>query len=1032
MRSIPKICMLGFWLVAGLASAVSGETATQRRPRIHDGFGAVLTGGSADLAKAGADTINLMAGHNDPTNSPWEPAYYGDFEDADGNPSWNGWTHYDVTQPTENHWSVGNVNQTNPLNLTAWCGDYLTPCSPADSAWGYGSSWHDLLLLRKTVGDPLSPATVDVTANIRHDVEPGYDHLYLSYAVEGVLGYTDIQSWDGFGDNVAVAGNATYLPTEYVAGTDVAVYWRFQSDSSWDDGDCAFASTGAVNLDDITVTITQGLDTQVYTEDFQDGSLGPDWVLDYPVGVGDFAQLWKGLEDLDPCQENTTAQVAFIDDGLVVPGTGGTNCVSWCYGPSGYIVNHAGGLLGPSFHLDNALESPVMAWPDDSFDGITFDFSVYRHEDFSATSPGIFYAWDVRSADTDGSAGNGIQNIATQGWLSRNFVYLGGPDYLVAAGNNVTDLMNPGRDEVQVQLKALELGWFWGLTGSDGTPAPYFDNVRLKVFPYLGPAMAAREVDLAQDNFPEAGMLDFQDPGSMHVRFDAANNISLPTHLRNDPGDSLVVYIQPVRTGSALDGPPRLHYVLRANPVFDPYRGAAPAIGSTVGVRDGGWGNAWHFDLPDTGFLFPGDVLHYYFSATDAIGGVGGANPVTAILPADTTGFSTGFGDPLGYNSTFTVRALPSLRSDGFGGFEQPGILFWNDFGSRGGENEWYTALNNIGLLPGLDYDIYYTNSPSSAVGNGLGGRATLEVISGYSDLLYTSGDLGFSTISNGDFQNDGGDDVGLLSLWLLEPSKDMFLTGDNLADDLVNNGGATTQSFAELFLGIGVANRDLRSFIGNQTTPLVVVEPGNPVFFNASSWIAFGGCLGINTFDAVTTVAAAQRLAQFTDPSGFIGAYPYSAATLNVLDNGNRVISLPYDFSFIHSIQDNKSPAPRAARTTLLSDVLNYFDFPIRFPDPTDVPVATAFRAKNHPNPFNPVTRIIFALPREGRLTLKVYNVRGEFVRTLVDGLRPAGEGFVVWDGTDGRGAAVSSGVYFYEARQGQEVLIGKMALVK
>ena len=44
-------------------------------------------------------------------------------------------------------------------------------------------------------------------------------------------------------------------------------------------------------------------------------------------------------------------------------------------------------------------------------------------------------------------------------------------------------------------------------------------------------------------------------------------------------------------------------------------------------------------DLPDVDFMYPGDVLHYYISATDAIGGVGGSDPQTSLMPADTTGF---------------------------------------------------------------------------------------------------------------------------------------------------------------------------------------------------------------------------------------------------------------------------------------------------------------------------------------------------------------------------------------------------------
>ena len=107
-----------------------------------------------------------------------------------------------------------------------------------------------------------------------------------------------------------------------------------------------------------------------FFDDFEDGTLGANWEIAFPDGVGDYAQLWENLNDVDPCHTNYTAQAAFIDDGVIVPGTGGTNCVSWCYGPSGYVVNNVGGLAGPSAHIHNAIESPVMDWPNDTYDGI--------------------------------------------------------------------------------------------------------------------------------------------------------------------------------------------------------------------------------------------------------------------------------------------------------------------------------------------------------------------------------------------------------------------------------------------------------------------------------------------------------------------------------------------------------------------------------------------------------------------------------------------------------------------------------------
>jgi hypothetical protein len=69
----------------------------------------------------------------------------------------------------------------------------------------------------------------------------------------------------------------------------------------------------------------------------------------------------------------------------------------------------------------------------------------------------------------------------------------------------------------------------------------------------------------------------------------------------------------------------------------------------------------------------------------------------------------------------------------------------------------------------------------------------------------------------------------------------------------------------------------------------------------------------------------------------------------------------------------------------------------------------------QNHPNPFNPVTTIEFEIVSTTRVSIRVYNLRGQLVRTLVDGTRTPGPHSVIWNGRDEAGRAVSSGVYFY-----------------
>lgn len=65
-------------------------------------------------------------------------------------------------------------------------------------------------------------------------------------------------------------------------------------------------------------------------------------------------------------------------------------------------------------------------------------------------------------------------------------------------------------------------------------------------------------------------------------------------------------------------------------------------------------------------------------------------------------------------------------------------------------------------------------------------------------------------------------------------------------------------------------------------------------------------------------------------------------------------------------------------------------------------------------PNPFNPYTEIVFALPTAGVASVRLFDVSGRLVRTLADGELPAGENRLRWDGNDDRGRALASGVYY------------------
>jgi hypothetical protein len=66
-------------------------------------------------------------------------------------------------------------------------------------------------------------------------------------------------------------------------------------------------------------------------------------------------------------------------------------------------------------------------------------------------------------------------------------------------------------------------------------------------------------------------------------------------------------------------------------------------------------------------------------------------------------------------------------------------------------------------------------------------------------------------------------------------------------------------------------------------------------------------------------------------------------------------------------------------------------------------------------PNPFGPSTTVRFDLAQSAPVRIEVYNLQGARVRTLVDGDRPAGRHSAIWDGRDGNGHQVASGVYLF-----------------
>jgi hypothetical protein len=100
-----------------------------------------------------------------------------------------------------------------------------------------------------------------------------------------------------------------------------------------------------------------------------------------------------------------------------------------------------------------------------------------------------------------------------------------------------------------------------------------------------------------------------------------------------------------------------------------------------------------------------------------------------------------------------------------------------------------------------------------------------------------------------------------------------------------------------------------------------------------------------------------------------------------------------------------------------------------------TETPAAVPYVFKlsqNYPNPFNPNTIINYEIPSAGFVTIKIYNILGQKVTTLVDSYQIAGPHSVIWKGTNDSGKRVASGIYFSKLSSGENTEIKKMLILK
>lgn len=937
--------------------------------------------GAVSFAKDFPDTIYLMGGPD---------RQDGDFQnDLDPTlPDDEGWQLPYLAEPPLWHIDTFNAELLDPgqvENHAMWCGKLYPPCpGEAEANGGYEPGLDEWLEWTGTVADPALATEVRLTAVLNYDTEPGYDYLYLEVA--GAGGFVNQAFYNGSNKSggVFVPVDADHVftvdPSDYqgAGGNEIRLRWRFVSDGGFDDLSCLYPSEGAAQIDNIAVSFDQGEGPILQTfDDFEAGS-PIHWLASRSVTCG-YAKVWPRLDDAGFCDPaNQTPQLAFIDDGTQCDGTPsfGTDLT---YGPDGYVVNCEDITYYPTF--TGAFWSPVMVLPDVSvYESIRVEYDAYLDQCSGAVR--------VRTSSDGGTSWTGWSNASYGGAPEVNWRVTSSSPLSQRYSAEFHGAVPVGADRIQVALSTIPTG-----NCSVPSPAPYFDNIAVKLYGNSGPILNepnSKYIYLS-DNFPAAGEVDTGDL--------AANNVIL---------NALEETVSLARTGSALVGPPELHWVLKANPLFDPYRTSLPAnpiVGQLVigGTNPAGYiSPKYRVEFPQDGFLYPGDEFRFYWRVQDDVAG----DIATVTLPADTTGFSdftedqTGLAGP--YPQRFRFHALPTLAAAHPD--SQPKILIWDASANAEETDELMLSLAQLGYRPGRDYDILRRGNLGQGIFSSI---ATGHF--GYTTILAAWGGNRYMSDSN-------------LGTWLGLGGRNLLQTGNNIG---TANPGSSAP--AEAIIGAASEAASVRPFIDDQNVPGLTATSAVP---GITVPLVADGC-DLPGFDALALRGTGQALYQFTAPGGSPGSYPYLGGIYNYLTvEDARVVTMPVTFSRL--VSPDRFGGGLPARTVFLDQLLTFFGHAGSHA-PSPVTTGSVFTVEAYPNPFNPRTTIAFTLPDKSPVFLQIYDLSGRLVNTLLNGeVHSAGPNSAIWTGQDKNGRSVAAGVYFYRLTAGPNVSVARLTLVK
>jgi hypothetical protein len=949
-------------------------------------------------------------------------------------------------------------------------GDFEYLCSWG-CAPGYGNGWNQMLQTDAFEFQGL----ITFSYHGYFDSEPDYDQTTVEYDA-GAGNWIELAMYDGVVDTIAI--HELLLPT-----IKTKLRFHFTSDGAWSDEDCLWDTDGAFIVDSLHIQDIGGTidyeDFETYTVCVSDTrGAGGLWWGNVEVPYGNYSGLWNNLADKDPCGDNFATQVVFFV-GSPYPSSDypGLFDVPFCKGPGGIEAPcHDEAIVSPIINMNmysstpnDVQDTPIPPAVIPTLGGAYLRFTVYRDLPVPNLS---FYIWGVRNIDpVTGCPGT---------WLDRNYVYYGPDRDYIYTTQPVGDLVgldtngDGQTDPIQVRVGVVDMCDVWYVVYgncANHTPSPWFDNVRFYRFVNVGPQWSWRDLDIFQDNFPEVEF-NLCSP----CRADAANDLRPNDDPVIDPGDSAVVTCtSPLGGGidTTADGWPKVychvcvHYIGPIDPTSPPgpcplpgppYFFYGPQLEGTYGRYDSDDGAHWTIlqceyartgagnispdkyavDLNDS-LITRGWMVEYYFKAYDFSG-------ASSTLPSRAG--RVPWPPPPDWHERlhwllcpymFEWTCLPTFASD---------VLFVDDFHGRGticGNVEQYWMPSFKAVLTAKP-DVYDVNNPSSSVSNGPGSRAkNYQMTLAYQKVIWDSGNLDECTISDGIC--DKSNDCQMLVDWMAfsEHRVGLWICGDDVAWDLTQSTATCPLTLMAAYCGV--------QWVGDVYAMTGVVNPGvcaiqdvcphpNPMWHGTwgDSFCVFGGCPIINQFDVLQKVGDDACYALEYKPdcceetmcsSTFIPPLYAGVYNVGVNDFGYPIRTMWFGFSFMYVRECE--PTVAMMRNQVVRDVVAWMENDVNsnITEVDEVPAVNSL-SQNFPNPFNPTTKIKFGLRAKGHVSIKIYDVAGRLVKTLVNEVREAGYHDVTWDGTNNRNTKVASGVYFYKMSTADYWKTNKMVLMR